>query len=102
MAVRWRGIYPAQDQWELDVSTEKETGTSQARIIVVRQGEELMSSPALLSLFWERVDYLLGNRRTWPDCVEWKQKIDKGDKWSALRPLCGMSLKKRRPADPAL
>lgn len=54
---------------------------------------------AVYDLFWNRMDYLLGKSPTWMTCKMAKEKIEKGEVWGTIEPLCNaFNVKDDQPA----
>lgn len=48
----------------------------------------MINTPAIYGLFWARMDYLLGKSQDWPTCDDWEAKIDRGETYGLIEPLC--------------
>lgn len=48
----------------------------------------IVNGTALYELFWERMDYLLGKRKTWMTCTESNERVSKGIVWGLNEALC--------------
>lgn len=94
----------ARDKWNFEAET---SGKSvRAAVSVVASGtrsgtfnstsfEEPVATPALLRLFWDRVDYMLGKRADWVTCSQAGAADD-------VAALCGSGSGRDAPAPPAL
>lgn len=50
--------------------------------------QNIVNTPAVYELFWTRMDYLLGKSESWPTCSDWQSRIDSGDTYGLIEPLC--------------
>lgn len=64
------------------------TGGGGAAPITTPMSSSMINSPAVYGLFWSRMDYLLGKSPEWYTCDEWEAKIDSGETYGIMEPLC--------------
>lgn len=50
--------------------------------------QDVVNAPAVYELFWSRMDYLLGKSDTWFTCEAWDAKLDTGETYGTMEPLC--------------
>ncbi len=60
----------------------------------------VVNQPAVYELFWAQVDYMLGRRSSWPTCDEWDKKVEGGETYGNMEPLCLFVNDQLSPDDP--
>lgn len=64
------------------------TGGGGASVMTSPSMQNVVSTPAIYGLFWARMDYLLGKSQDWPTCDDWEAKVDSGETYGLIEPLC--------------
>lgn len=64
------------------------TGGGGASVMTSPSMQNMVNTPAIYELFWARMDYLLDKSQVWPTCEDWEAKVDRGESYGTLDPLC--------------
>lgn len=51
-----------------------------------------VATPAVYELFWLRMDYLLGKKTRWANCIQWQANVDLGKTYGDIGALCGFPI----------